>query len=319
MLDGSEDDDVFEDDAATSILIPPTYRITVQIDYEEGEPFGIEFGKNLTVLDVKKEMRADGILHPGDVIISINDVVVEDQVQFYDLIKRLFPMVKIEVERKLWKSPLTDLRARQIGLVAKRHHQYFIAYLHRIDGMKLGLSVRQIHNQVVVTKCKDGSIVSKCYQEGDHILDVDGVRVYSKADAKERIIAGLRSASCVSTVVERKESDDSTSMSNKVLLLVGDRNPKMAPDAIKIGQREAARIRSCAGRQFPLKSILRTSSYKSPTSLQFDMKPLIMRVASDTKEPSRLMHVKKKEPSRGFLNLLFGKRSSAGNKRRDFQ
>ncbi|KAL4001989.1 hypothetical protein ACH3XW_1620 [Acanthocheilonema viteae] len=264
-------------------------------------------------------MRADGILYPGDVIISINDVVVEDQVQFYDLIKRLFPMVKIEVERKLWKTPLTDVRARQIGLVAKRHHQYFIAYLHRIDGMRLGLSVRQIHNQVVVTKCKDGSIVSKCYQEGDHILDVDGVRVYSKADAKERIIAGLRSASCVSTVVERKEPEDSTSMSNRVLLLVGDRNPKMAPDAIKIGQREAARIRACAGRQFPIKSILRTSSYKSPTTLQFDMKPLIMRVASDTKEPSRLVHVKRKESSRGFLNILFGKRSNGGSKRRESQ
>ncbi|CAG9539653.1 unnamed protein product [Cercopithifilaria johnstoni] len=317
MLDGSEDDDVYEDDGATAILVPPTYRVTVQIEYEEGEPFGIEFGKNLTILDVKKEMRADGILYPGDVIISVNDVIVEDQVQFYDLIKRLFPMVKIEVERKLWKTPLTDVRARQIGLVAKRHHQYFIAYLHRIDGMKLGLSVRQIQNQVVVTKCKDRSIVSKCYQEGDHILDVDGVRVYSKADAKERIIAGLRRASCVSTVVERKEPEDPTSMSNRVLLLVGDRNPKMASDAVKIGQREAARIRAYAGKQFPLKSILRTSSYKSPTSLQFDMKPMIMRVGSDTKEPNRLMHVKRKESNRKFLNILFGKRSNGGSKRRE--
>lgn len=34
---------------------------------------------------MKKEMRADGILYPGDVILSINDVVVEDQVQFYDV------------------------------------------------------------------------------------------------------------------------------------------------------------------------------------------------------------------------------------------
>uniref|UniRef100_A0A915PYI8 PDZ domain-containing protein n=1 Tax=Setaria digitata TaxID=48799 RepID=A0A915PYI8_9BILA len=333
MSDVSEEEDVFDEEVA-SVLVPPTYRITVQIDYEEGEPFGIEFGKNLTVLGVKKDMRADGILYPGDVIISINDVVVEDQVQFYDLIKRLFPMVKIEVERKLWRTPLTDVRARQIGLITKKHHEYFIAYLHRIDGMKLGLSVRQIHNQVVVSKCKVGSIVSKCYQEGDHILDVDGVRVYSKADAKERIIAGLRSASCVSTVVERKELEEQSSLSNRMLLLIGDRNPKMAPDAVKIGQREAARIRACAGKQFPLKSILRTSSHKSSTTLQskfkfykkfkidefpqFDMKPLIMRVASDTKEPNRLMHVKKKEPNRGFLNLLFGKRTYVGNKRRDF-
>lgn len=37
------------------------------------------------MIDVKKDMRADGILHPGDVIISINDVVVEDQIQFYDV------------------------------------------------------------------------------------------------------------------------------------------------------------------------------------------------------------------------------------------
>ncbi|VDK61949.1 unnamed protein product [Onchocerca ochengi] len=315
MLERSEEDDIFEDDTTTSILVPPpTYRVTVQIDYEEGEPFGIVFGKNLTIIDVKKDMRADGILYPGDVIISINDVVVEDQTQFYDLIKRLFPMVKIEVERKLWKTPLTDRRARQIGLVTKKHHQYFIAYLHRINGMKLGLSVKQVHNQIVVTRCKDGSIVSKCYQEGDHILDVDGVRVYSKADVKERIIAGLRNASCVSTVVEREEPEDSASISNRVLLLVGDRNPKMALDAVKIGQREAARIRANAGRQFPLKSILRTSFYKSPTSLQFDMKPLVMRVASDTKEPNRLMHVKKKESGRGILNVLFGKRSDPGSK-----
>ncbi|VDO46560.1 unnamed protein product [Onchocerca flexuosa] len=230
------------------------------------------------------------------------------------LIKRLFPMVKIEVERKLWKTPLTDKRARQIGLVTKKHHHYFIAYLHRINGMKLGLSVKQVHNQIVVTKCKNGSIVSKCYQEGDHILDVDGVRVYSKADVKERIIAGLRNASCVSTVVEREELEDSASISSRVLLLTGDRNPKMALDAVKIGQREAARIRANAGRQFPLKSILRTSFHKSPTSLQFDMKPLVIRVASDTKEPNRLMHVKKKESGRGILNVLFGKRSDPGSK-----
>lgn len=49
------------------------------------------------------------------------------------------------------------------------------------------------------------------------------------------------------------------------------------------------------------------------------MKPLIMRVASDTKEPSRLMHVKRKEPSRGFLNILFGKRSDGGSRRREYQ
>lgn len=53
-------------------------------------------------------------------------------------------MVKIEVDRKLWRTPLTDIRARQIGLVTKKHHEYFIAYLHRIDGMKLGLSVKVI-------------------------------------------------------------------------------------------------------------------------------------------------------------------------------
>lgn len=59
-----------------------------------------------------------------------------------------------------------------------------------------------------------------------------------------------------------------------MLLLIGDRNPKMAPDAVKIGQREATRIRACAGRQFPLKSILRTSSYKSPSLLQVSIAKL---------------------------------------------
>lgn len=43
MHDGSEEEFVFEDDAGTSVLIPPTYRITVQIDYEEGEPVTKKF------------------------------------------------------------------------------------------------------------------------------------------------------------------------------------------------------------------------------------------------------------------------------------
>ncbi|VDO31210.1 unnamed protein product [Onchocerca flexuosa] len=100
MLERSEDDDILEDDATTSILVPPpTYRVTVQIDYEEGEPFGIVFGKNLTIIDVKKDMRADGVLYPGDVIISINDVVVEDQTQFYDVNEQLMMSFIIAINR----------------------------------------------------------------------------------------------------------------------------------------------------------------------------------------------------------------------------
>lgn len=38
MLDGSEEEDVFEEEAGTSVVVPPTYRVTVQIDYDEGEP-----------------------------------------------------------------------------------------------------------------------------------------------------------------------------------------------------------------------------------------------------------------------------------------
>lgn len=48
------------------------------------------------------------------------------------------------------------------------------------------------------------------------------------------------------------------------------------------------------------------------------MKPLVMRVASDTKEPNRLMHVRRKETNRGgILNILFGKRSNGGSKRKE--
>uniref|UniRef100_A0A1I7W2M8 PDZ domain-containing protein n=1 Tax=Loa loa TaxID=7209 RepID=A0A1I7W2M8_LOALO len=122
-------------------------------------------------------MRADGILYPGDVIISINDVIVEDQVQFYDVINKAFiSNGKNRSGKKIMEDTVNRYKSSSNWTCCKKASSYFIAYLHRIDGMKLGLSVRQIHDQVVVTKCKDGSIVSKCYQEGDHILDVDGVR-----------------------------------------------------------------------------------------------------------------------------------------------
>lgn len=47
--------------------------------------WGITFGKNLTIISVKKDMRADGVLYPGDVIVSINDIEVGDQDQFYNV------------------------------------------------------------------------------------------------------------------------------------------------------------------------------------------------------------------------------------------
>lgn len=53
MLDGSEEEDVFEEDVATPVLIPPTYRITVQIDYEEGEPVRVIYSEVLNVVNFK--------------------------------------------------------------------------------------------------------------------------------------------------------------------------------------------------------------------------------------------------------------------------
>lgn len=41
------------------------------------------------------------------------------------------------------------------------------------------------------------------------------------------------------------------------------------------------------------------------------MTPNVMRVVSDTREPNRLVHVKRKESSRGFISALLGRRSSS--------
>lgn len=38
MSDASEEEEVYDDESAPSSVVPPTYRIIVQIDYEEGEP-----------------------------------------------------------------------------------------------------------------------------------------------------------------------------------------------------------------------------------------------------------------------------------------
>ncbi|VDM32076.1 unnamed protein product [Toxocara canis] len=108
------------------------------------------------VEQVEKEMRADGILQPGDVLISVNDIKIEDVEHFYRacfliltisyaislLISRLFPQVRIELERKVIRSPLNDLRAKMIGLTPKKNCEYFIAHIHRIPGLRLGMSIK---------------------------------------------------------------------------------------------------------------------------------------------------------------------------------
>lgn len=55
-----------------------------------------------------------------------------------------------------------------------------------------------------------------------------------------------------------------------ILRSSNNREPKLAPDATTIGQREMARIRASAGQPFPIKSILRRNSpsRSSCTSLQ---------------------------------------------------
>lgn len=290
----------------------PTYKVTVQIDYEEGEPFGVQIGKDLMVERVEKQMRADGLLQPGDVLISVNDIRIEDVDHFYKLISRLFPQVRIEVERKVTRSPLSDIRARMIALTPKKNCEYFIAHVHRIPGIKLGISIKQSHNTVIVTKCEPESLTGKRYEEGDRIVDVDGHRVYTKEEAKERILRGLRTSSYISTVVERKIFGDVQNSMRAILRSSNNREPKLAPDATTIGQREMARIRASAGQPFPIKSILRRNSpsRSSCTSLQFDPKPLVMRVACDTKQPHHLIHVRRRDWKRGFFSFLFGKHSS---------
>ncbi|VDM25826.1 unnamed protein product [Toxocara canis] len=263
----------------------------------------------MMVEQVEKEMRADGILQPGDVLISVNDIKIEDVEHFYRLISRLFPQVRIELERKVIRSPLNDLRAKMIGLTPKKNCEYFIAHIHRIPGLRLGMSIKQSRNTVIVTKCEPGSLTSKRYEEGDRIIDVDGHRVYTKDDAKERILNGLRSSSYISTVVERKIYGDVENSMRAILLSSNSREPTLAPDATKIGQREMARIRASAGQTFPIRSILRRNSAtrSSGSALQFDPKPLVMRVACDTKQPSHLMHVRRRDSKRGFFSFLFGK------------
>lgn len=45
--------------------------------------FGVQIGKDLMVERVEKQMRADGLLQPGDVLISVNDIRIEDVDHFY--------------------------------------------------------------------------------------------------------------------------------------------------------------------------------------------------------------------------------------------
>ncbi|VDK49189.1 unnamed protein product [Anisakis simplex] len=288
---------------------PPTYK------------FGVKLGKDLMVEGVKKEMRADGFLQLGDVLISVNDIKIEDDEHFFKLINRLFPQVRIELERKVQISPLSEQRARLIGLTPKRNCEYFIAHVYRIPGIKLGMSIKQSHNTVIVTKCESDGLTSKRYEEGDRIVDVDGHRVYTKDDAKERILNGLRFSSHISTVVERRICGDNQNSSmaqfemiaffsmRALLTSSAGREPKMAQDAITIGQQEMARIRARAGQAFPIRSILRRDKCinSSANALQFNPKPLVMRVACDTKEADHLIHVRRRDSKRGFLSFIFGK------------
>uniref|UniRef100_A0A7E4VTU6 PDZ domain-containing protein n=1 Tax=Panagrellus redivivus TaxID=6233 RepID=A0A7E4VTU6_PANRE len=296
----------------------PVERMTIVIDYDEGEPLGCVPDDHLVIVGVQKMTAADGKLRIGDRLLSMNGRLVKDKDRFYQFAKRMHPQVIIQVERQIHKTPLTDDRAALIHLKPDTTiNDYFVAHLSRIPGSKIGLTVKTSDNgKVIVTKLEPFCLAERCYEVGDYILDVNGEQVSSKDSAKLLLKKGLQVDGYVSTIVERVKPEIMKSLRKTRRDRI--RNPKVANDVIHIGRREVARIKHMAkageGQVPKPKSILihnenllsrrerrKTSPKPAPkpsdsyskrkAAVKFYPRNIEMNVQSDIKDPTKLIPV----------------------------
>jgi predicted metalloprotease with PDZ domain len=82
--------------------------------------------------------------------------------------------------------------------------RFLTVYILFLPQIKLGLSVKAANNMIILKKVSDEGLAAGLLEIGDIILDIDGIRVTSAQDFKDRMVGGLKTRGYVSTVIRLK-------------------------------------------------------------------------------------------------------------------
>uniref|UniRef100_A0AC35TNV6 PDZ domain-containing protein n=1 Tax=Rhabditophanes sp. KR3021 TaxID=114890 RepID=A0AC35TNV6_9BILA len=267
------------------VLVPPPSKVTVTLDIEDGDTLGVTPNAQLIVTKVQKGSIGEEKLQVGDQIISINGTTLKDTNHFYKQWRYAPPKATIVLVRDIAKSneilEKTHIpEAREKNILRREGCEYFIARLVFEKGRKMGLGLKAYQNRVLVAKIEENSIASNSLMVGDHLCDVDGIRITDQDVCKKMLIDHLKLNLKASFLIERPISADAKIWAKKALLVKIEEPPsvRLASDVTDIASRERAKIKSCS---IPKKSCYSKTETPSATSVTFGQSVSDIHIVSD--------------------------------------
>ncbi|CAD5225941.1 unnamed protein product [Bursaphelenchus okinawaensis] len=225
---------------------PPKKRThTITIDYEAGQPLGVEMSNGLGVMDVDMRPGVSPLwdkIKVHDVIKQVNKTKVTSKIQLTKLLSRTSSPVSLTIERFTRITLLTPTR--------KAYHETDRLYpkdscltafiLHRKNA-KLGFAVKKVDNLLVVGSIQDYSLASGVLEKGDIILDICGIICDTPENARECLVGAIKHYKMVSLAIVRPMCPETIERLSK--LLRDNDDDKMKMDAVLIGRTEALKRR----------------------------------------------------------------------------
>lgn len=263
--------------------------LTISIPLKKGEPLGITPNEHLFIVKIQPGTKCEGSLHIGDQIVALNGIKLKDANQFQYFLSVVTGLANITVIRddkisRDMEESLAIPEDRRCNIMRREGYKYELININLVEDKKLGLSIRHFQNRVLITNIAPSSIASMHLKIGDHICDVDGLRVTDKVVCRRLLLSILKTNKKVSLVIERPVSQDAIKWVKKVLDTPENQPPsvKMHDDVVEITLRERIRIKSYGP---PEKTILRQKGCHYPKrNVTFDENVLQIQITSDHDE-----------------------------------
>ncbi|CEF69635.1 PDZ domain-containing protein [Strongyloides ratti] len=260
-------------------------EIVISIPIKKGEPLGVTPNEQLIIVQIQSGTKSEENLHIGDQIIALNGIKLKNQNHLKYLLSLASPIANITVIRddkksKNMESNLSIPLDRRCNITRRDGYKYELITINLIKDKKLGLRIRHFQNRVLVSSVEPLSICSAHLKTGDHICDIDGLRVTDKNVCKKLLTSLLKTNKKVSLVIERPDTPETIQWANKVLEAPELQQPsvKMSEDVVKIAMRERSRLKSYGP---PEKSLLRRDNYLIDKTVTFEENIYEYKITSD--------------------------------------
>uniref|UniRef100_A0A914ELG5 PDZ domain-containing protein n=1 Tax=Acrobeloides nanus TaxID=290746 RepID=A0A914ELG5_9BILA len=282
--------------------------MVVEVPMAEGDPLGATPDRQLVIIQIQTNTLADGKLLVGDKILSVNNRAPKNMREFYHLLNvaaREQDKAILRIRRDANKAKELDAH-NLIPADRARYIQRRAGFLYKLvsityqKGQKLGLSIKQRRNHVLVSSAKPNTLSARVFEVMDQILDIDGQPVTDTGVTENAIKEGFRQRQFFTAIIARPTTAEARQQVEEELnrrsrtqqqQAVPEEAPsvRMAKDVYEIVKREIERLN--ANKAYQEESIVAKPGTKHPKRPNINERPQELQIASDIEDESGLVHI----------------------------